>query len=157
MEFTDNGVLKFMKQYFRDYSDYAQNPGTVQRMYDYFTPDFEFTPFIAGNATISGRENFLRLMSSHPSSYESLTPDDIMIDIKRSVVVVLLRAELADSTTGEVLVAKSYHVLYQLVKDGSGGIRINKVLFFEEILPPGTLDMGDVFKKDPGIAGLFSG
>ncbi|HJX12618.1 MAG TPA: hypothetical protein VJ377_03720, partial [Dehalococcoidales bacterium] len=60
MEFTDNGVLKFMKQYFRDYSDYAQNPGTVQRMYDYFTPDFEFTPFIAGNATISGRENFLR-------------------------------------------------------------------------------------------------
>ncbi|MFH1647244.1 MAG: hypothetical protein ABID71_06145 [Chloroflexota bacterium] len=157
MEFTDDSVLKFMKQYFRDYTDYAQNPGTVQKMHDYFTPDYEFTPFIAGNATVSGRENFLRLMSSHPSSHESLTPDDIMIDLKRRVAVVLLRAELSDSATGEVLVAKSYHVLYRLVTGESGGIRIKKVLFFEEILPPGTPDMGDVFKKDPGIAGLFSG
>ena len=79
-----------------------------------------------------------------------------MIDERRKVVVALLKAELADRATGEVLVTKRYHVLYQLVTEDSL-IKIKKVLFFEEILPPGTLDMGDVFRKDPGIAGLFTG
>lgn len=148
MEFTDNGVLKFMKQYFRDYSDYAQNPGTVQRMYDYFTPDFEFTPFIAGNATISGRENFLRLMSSHPSSYETITPEDIFIDVKRKVVVVLARTEVVDRKNGEVVVRKRYLPRYHLALDDNGNIKIKKLIFFWEVLPRGAPEVHEVFRRD---------
>ncbi len=155
MEFTFDNVMQFMQQYFRDYTDYAQNPQTTFRMYDYLTPDFDFTPYIAGNARITGRDNFLKLMSSHPSSHESLTPLDIMIDTKKKTVVVLLKAELKDRATREVLVNKCYHVLYRLILDENRTIKIKKVLFFEEILPPGTLDIGDVFKKDPSIAGLY--
>jgi hypothetical protein len=155
MEFTYNNVMQFMQQYFRDYTDYAQNPNTTFRMYDYMTPDYDFTPYIAGNARITGRDEFLKLMSSHPSSRESLTPVDIMIDMKKKTAVVLLNAELTDRATGKVLVKKSYHVLYRLVLDENRNIKIKKVLFFEEILPPGTLDIGDVFKKDPSIAGLY--
>jgi len=156
MEFTYDTVMAFMERYFKDYSELAQDPATSHRMNDYFTPDYDFTPYIAGNARITGRDAFLGLMASHPSSRESLTPRDIMIDMRRRVVVVLLEAELADSATGEVLVRKCYHVFYQLVDGDSGDVRIKKVLFFEEILPPGTLDMGDVFRKDPAIAKLFT-
>ena len=156
MEFTYDNVMKFMKKYFEDYVAFAQNPETAHRMHDYLAPEFEFTPYIAGNAQISGRDEFLRLMSSHPSSHESLPPEDIMVDVGRKVVVVLLKAELADSATGEVLVTKSYHVLYQLMLDENNTIKIKKVLFFEEILPPGTLDIGDVFKRDPEIARLYT-
>ena len=156
MEFTYDNVLKFMKQYFKDYTDYAQDPRTTHRMHDYLAPDFEFTPFIAGNAKVSGRDEFLRLMSSHPSSQESLTPQDIMIDLKKKTIVVLLGAELSDKATGEVLVKKSYHVLYRLILDAQKTIKIKSVLFFEEILPPGTLDIGDVLKRDPAIARLYT-
>jgi hypothetical protein len=156
LEFTYENIVAFMKDYFKAYTAYAQEPKTVHRMNDYLAPDFEFIPYIAGNARISGRDKFLSLMSAHPSSHETLTPEDIMVDEKRKVVVVLLKAELADSATGELLVAKSYHVLYQLMLDGNKTIKIKKVLFFEEILPPDTLDMGDVFRRDPGIAGLFA-
>lgn len=156
MELTYDNIVAFMKDYFKAYTKYAQAPEATHRMNDYLAPEFEFTPYIAGNARISGRDQFLSLMSSHPSSHESLTPEDIMVDERRKVAVVLLKAELADSATGEVLVAKSYHVLYQLMLDEKNTIKIQKVLFFEEILPPGTLDMGDVFRRDSGMAKLYS-
>ena len=156
MDFTYDNIMQFMQQYFRDYTDYAQNPGTIFRMYDYFTPDYDFKPYIAGNARITGRDEFLKLMSSHPSSHESLTPADILIDHKKNTVAVLLNAELRDKATRQVLVKKSYHVLYRLILDENRTIKIKRVLFFEEVLPPGTLDIGDVLKKDPAISDLYT-
>lgn len=156
MELTYNRIMEFMKDYFKNFSTYAQDTKTAHRMNDYIAPDFEFTPYIAGNAPISGRDEFLRLMSSHPSSLERLTPEDIMVDERRKIAVALLKTEIIDSATGEVLVTKSYHALYQLILDENRTIKIQKILFFEEILPPGTLDVGDVLRRDAGMANLFS-
>ena len=155
MELTYDNILKFMKDYFKAFLEYGQDPKTAHRMEDYFAPDLEFFPYIAGNAPVSGRDKFLKLMSSHPSSLERLTPDDIMVDEKRGAAVVLLKTEIIDAKTGEVLVTKMYHPLYQLGLDENKTIKIKKILFFEEVLPQGTLDVGDVLKRDAGIADLF--
>jgi hypothetical protein len=155
MEFTHENVVAFMENYFKDFAEYGQNTETAHRMDDYLVPDLEFIPYIAGNAPISGRDQFLRLMSAHPSSLERLVPEDIMVDVRRQVAVVLLKTEIIDKKTGEVLVTKMYHPLYQLRLDENDTIKIQKILFFEEILPLGTLDVGDVLKKDAGMKGLF--
>jgi hypothetical protein len=156
MELTYDSITGFMQDYFRDFILYSPSPETTYQMYDYFAPDLEFIPYVAGNRRISGRDDFLRLLSSHPSSLEKLTPEDIMIDERRRIAVVLIKAEICDSATGEVLVAKHYLVSYQLTLDENNTIKIKKILFFEEILPPGKLDIADVFGKDPGMRKLFS-
>jgi len=156
MELTYDNITEFMKGYFADFSTRAQDPKTASQMEDYLAPDLEFVPYIAGNARISGRDEFLSLMSSHPSSIERLTPEDIMADEARRIAVVLIKTEIIDNATGEILVTKRYHVIYQLMLDENKTIKIRKILFFEEILPPGTLDVGDVLRKDLGMANLFS-
>jgi hypothetical protein len=156
MKITYDNIVEFMKDYFETFSTCAQNPKTARQMEDYLTPDLEFVPYIAGNARISGRDEFLRLMSAHPSSIERLTPEDIMVDEKRRIAVVLIKTEIIDSATGKILVTKRYHVVYKLILDRNKTLKIRKILFFEEILPPGTLDVGDVLRKDAGMANLFS-
>ncbi len=156
MEMNYSSILRFMKGYFADFFTRAQDPRTAGQMEDYLAPDLEFIPYIAGNARISGRDEFLSLMSAHPSSIEKLTPEDIMVDEARRIAVVLIKTEIIDSATGEILVTKRYHVVYQLMLDEKKTIKIKKILFFEEILPPGTLDVGDVLRKDSGMADLFS-
>ncbi len=156
MDSTYENIMEFMKGYFETFSNCAQDPKTARQMEDYLAPDLEFVPYIAGNARISGRDEFLSLMSSHPSSIERLTPEDIMVDEARKIAVVLIKTEIIDSETGEILVTKRYHVTYKLMLDENESIKIRKILFFEEILPPGTLDVGDVLRKDLGMANLFS-
>jgi hypothetical protein len=156
MESDYDSIMKFMKGYFEAFSTYGQDVKTIHRMHEYLAPDLEFIPLIAGNARISGRDEFLSLMSAHPSSIERLTPEDIMVDERRKTAVVLIKTEIIDSATGKVLVTKRYHVLYQLGLDEKKTFKIQKILFFEEILPPGTLDVGDVLKRDAGMANLFT-
>lgn len=156
MEPTYENIVTFMDNYFKDFCEYAQDPQTVHKMNHYFAPDFEFVPYIAELARISGYEEFLRLISAHPSSFEKLTTEDIMVDERRMVAVVLIKAEIIERATGKVLVTKRYHPLYQLVLSEDESLQIQKILFFEEILPPGTLNVGDVLRRDPGIANLFS-
>jgi hypothetical protein len=156
MEFTYDAITSFMQNYFKDFIRYSPRPETTYRMHDYFAPDLEFVPYVAGNRCITGRDDFLRLLSSHPSSLEKLTPEDIMVDEKCRTAVVLIKAEICDSDTGEVLVNKHYLVSYQLTLDEKDTIKIKKILFFEEILPPGKLDIADVFGRDPAMRSLFS-
>lgn len=148
MELTYDNIMKFLKKYFPAYNAYAQDPKTTHRMYDYFAPDFEFTPYVAGLEHTTDRDEFLGIMSSHPSSYETITPEDIFIDERRGVVVVLLRTEVTDRKTGEVVVRKSYLPRYQLVLDENDTIKIKKLQFFWEVLPPGALDVHNVFRRD---------
>jgi len=156
MEFTYDNIVKFMKDYFKAYNTYAQDPKTTHRMHDYYAPDFEIIHYVAGANKISGRDKFLRLMSSHPSSHETLTPEDIVVDERRKFSVVLLKTEVVDKQLRKVVVVERYLVHYQLVLDENDTIKIKKILFFREVLPPGTLDTSDVFKKDPEMAALFS-
>ena len=155
MEFTYDEITKFMKEYLEAYAAYAQDRGTTHKMHDYYAPDFQIVHFIAGVKTITGRDNFLHLMSAHPSSHEKLVAEDITVDDRRKVAVLLLKTEITDKTTGKVAVTKHYLVHYQLIVDDNNTLKIKDIKLFDERLAPGATDVGDIFMKDPEMANLF--
>lgn len=151
MELTYDNIVKWMKDYFPVYSEYGQDPATVHRMNDYYTPDFEFIGYVGlpqGPMVMASRDDFLRFDISHPSSYERLTPEDITVDERRNVVIVIIKFEAIDRKTGEVLVEERGVSHYQLVLDENNTIKIKRLLFFPERVPSGTLTVADVFARD---------
>ena len=148
MELTYENIVNFMKEYFPAYNANAQNPETTHKMHDYFAPDLEFIPYVAGLEHTTSRDEFLGIMSSHPTSYETITADDVFIDERKKVVVVLARTEVVDRKTGEVVVRKSYLPRYQLTQDENNNIKIKQLKFFWEVLPPGALEVHEVFRRD---------
>ena len=110
MKLTYDGIVNWMKEYFQAYDKYAQDPATKERMHDYYAPDLIMFDYIAGVKKLTSRDEFLRLMSSHPSSHETLIPEDIVVDEKRKVVVVLAKTEITDLKLGKVVVEARYLV-----------------------------------------------
>ncbi len=148
MELTYDSIMEFFQEYFPAYNAYAQDPGTTQEMYKYYTPDLEFVPYVDGLEHMTSRDEFLSIMSSHPSSFETIVPQDIIIDEKHAVVCVLAKTEVTDWNTGDVLVKKSYLPRYYLILDENRTIKIKRMEFFWEVLPPGSPDVHEVFRRD---------
>ena len=148
MECTYDTIVKYMKDYFETFNKYGRDPKTIHRLDDYYAPDLEFTPYVAGIGHSTGRDEFYKILLSHPSGHEKLTPEEIIVDERRSAAVVLIKAEISDSKTGEVLVSKRYFVLYPLVLDENNTIKIEKIQLFWEVLPPGAMEIDDVFARD---------
>jgi hypothetical protein len=148
MEITYDTILKYMKDYFKVFNKYGQDPKTIHRLDDYYAPDLEFSPYVAGIGHSKGREEFYRILLSHPSGYEKLTPEEIVVDEKRMMAVVLIKAEISDSLTGEILVTKRYFVLYPLALDKDNTLKMKKILLFWEVLPTAALEISDVFARD---------
>ena len=149
MELTYESIQKWMEEYFETYNKYAQHPDTVHHMDRFFAPDMEFIPYVATlkdpKGMVNSREDFYQILAGHPTSYETFVPEDIVIDDKRGVVVVLLRVQVFDSETNEVLLKKSYLPWYQLILDEEENIKIKTIQFFWEVMPPGTLEVNDLF------------
>jgi hypothetical protein len=114
-------------------------------MNDYFAPDFKFIPY-CWPLQPRNRDDFLLGLAARHSSYEKLTPEDITIDETRKVVVVLIKFEAIDRKTGEILAKERGLLHYQLVFDENNAIKINKIQFFREYLPPGTITVFDALK-----------
>jgi hypothetical protein len=147
-EMTYEVIVTYMQDYFRDFNAYGQNPETIHRMDKYFAPDFEFLPYIAYVPPARGREQWYQVLLSHPSGIERLTPEDMVIDDRKKVVVVKIKTDVIDSKTKEILVTKRYSGRYPLILDESGEIKIKNLEFFWEILPAGALEIDDVFDRD---------
>lgn len=149
MDLSYDSILNWIKEYFDTYNSYAQNPETVHHMDRFFAPDMEFIPYVATlkgpKGTVNSREDFYGILAGHPTSYETFVPEDISIDARRGVVVVLLRVQVFDAETNEVLLRKSYLPWYQLVLDEEKNIKIKKIQFFWEQMLPGTLEVNDLF------------
>jgi hypothetical protein len=141
-------ILKYMQDYFRDFEAYGQNPETIHKMDEYFAPDFEFQPYIADVQPVKGRDVWYKVLVSHPSGFEKLTPEDLVIDERRQVVVARIKAEIIDSKTKEVLVTKRYFASYPLEADENDKVKIKKLEFFWEMLPKGAMEINDVFERD---------
>ena len=148
MELTYDTIVKYMENYFDSFNKYGRDPETIHRLDDYYAPDLEFTPYVAGIGHTANRDDFLQVLLSHPSSIEKLTPEEIVVDERRKIAVVLIKAEISDSKTGELLVSKHYFVLYPLVLDENNTIKIKKVLLFWEVMPPGAMEIDDAFARD---------
>ena len=148
MELTYDNIVQYMKDYFETFNTYGHSPETIHRMNDYYAPDLEFFPYVAGIGHTNNRDDFLRVLLSHPSSLEQLEPEDIVVDEKRKVAVVQLKAVISDSKTGEVLVTKRYYIRYPLVLDEHNTIKIKEVKLFWEVLPPDAMEIDDAFARD---------
>jgi hypothetical protein len=141
-------IEQFFKTYFEAFNAYGQNPNTIHRMDEYFTPDFEFRPYVSHIAPVKGRDAWYQVLLSHPSGYEKLTPEIVLIDERRMAAAIKIKAEIIDSQTQEVLVTKRYFGYYPLVLDSDQTLKIPKLEFFWETLPPGTMEVDDVFERD---------
>jgi hypothetical protein len=142
MKLKYEDIVKWMKDYFKAYNAYAQNPETVNRMSKYFTPNVRFVPYVSAfggpEKAVTNRDDFYRMFTGHPSVYEKFKVEDIIVDERRMVAVALLKVSLFDSRTDEVLLKKHYLPRYQLVLDGNKKLKISKILFFWEAMPPGV-------------------
>ncbi len=140
MKPTYDDIVTWMEEYFKAYNAYAQNPATVQRMTDYFTPDVRFVPYISafggpGNA-VTSRDDFFQMFIGHPTVYEQFEVDNIVVDERKLVAVALLKATLYESKTNKVLLKKHYLPRYQLVLDDKNTLKISVIQFFWEAMPP---------------------
>jgi hypothetical protein len=151
MELTYDNIQKWLKDYFATYSKYGQKPETADRMKDFFAPDLRFIPYIAGIGGPEGgfrnRDEFIQTAKSHPSWYERLIPDDITIDERRKVAVVLFRMEVVDAKKNEVAIKKSALAHYELILDENKTIKIKTIRFFWEVMPPGVKEFYEVFRQ----------
>lgn len=149
MELTYESIRAWFEEYFQTYNRYAQDPRTVNRMDKYFAPDMVFIPFDAAlgkpGGVVDNRDDFYKILAGHPSSYETFEPQDIVIDARRGIAVVLLAVQVFDSKTGQKLLSKSYLPWYELILDHNREIKIKTIRFFWEVLPRGVLDVHELF------------
>jgi hypothetical protein len=80
---TYDEIAQWIDEYFAVFNKYGQDPDQIHRMDEYFAKDFVFNPYIAYIGKVSGRDEWYKVLTSHPSGIEVLTPEDIVIDEKR--------------------------------------------------------------------------
>ena len=144
---TYDEIERWIEEYFAVFNKYGQDPSEIHRMDEYFSRDFVFNPFIAYVGKVAGRENWYKVLTSHPSGREVLTPEDVVIDERRQAFVAQIKTDLIDRDTQEVLLTKRYLARYPLVEE-EGKMKIERLDFFWEILPAGALEIDDVFERD---------
>lgn len=147
MTMTYNEITAWIEEYFAAFNAYGQNPDTIHRMDEYFSKDFVFNPYIAHVGKVAGRDEWYKVLLSHPSGVERLTPEDVVIDERRQAFVAQIKAELSDRDTEELLLTKRYLARYPLVEE-EGKMKIERLDFFWEVLPAGALEIDDVFERD---------
>lgn len=144
---THEEIARWIEEYFEAFNQYGQDPDEIHRMDDYFAKDFVFNPYIAHVGKVAGRDNWYKVLTSHPSGIERLTPEDLVIDEKRQTFVAQIKTDLIDRDTQELLLTKRYLARYPLVEE-EGKMKIERLDFFWEILPEGALEIDDVFDRD---------
>ena len=152
MPMTYEQMAGWIDRYFEEFNTYGQDPDEIHRMDEYFSRDFVFNPFIAYVGKVTGRDEWYKVLTSHPSGIEVLTPEDLVIDEKRQAFVAQIKTDLVDRDTRQVLLTKRYLARYPLVEE-DGKPKIARLDFFWEILPQGALEIDDVFERDWGKRG----
>jgi hypothetical protein len=152
MNMTYDQLAAWIDRYFAEFNTYGQDPNEIHRMDEYFSQDFVFNPYIAYVGKVAGRDNWYKVLTSHPSGIEVLTPEHVVIDERRQEFVAQIKTDLIDRDTKEVLLTKRYLARYPLIEE-DGKCKIERLDFFWEILPEGALEIDDVFQRDWGRRG----
>jgi hypothetical protein len=77
-----------------------------------------------------------------------LTPEDMTVDERRKTVFVIIKLEIIDRKTGEVLVKERGATQYQLVLDQNDHLKVKSFVFFPQRVAPGIQTGTDAFMKD---------
>ena len=152
MKMTYDQLAAWIDEYFAEFNKYGQDPAQIHRMDEYFAKDFVFNPYIAYVGKVAGRDNWYKVLTSHPSGVEVLTPEHVVIDERQQTFVAQIKTDVIDRDTREVLLTKRYLARYPLEEE-DGKWKIERLEFFWEILPEGALEIDDVFERDWGRRG----
>lgn len=109
-------VEKFMEDYYRDYNLYAQDAETIDLMDEYWAPEFfsiQFLPLPECPVFDLTTWKFF-LVAVHQNLVETLTVDEMSIDLKKLTVVARLTVEFHDRTTGELVLGVGGIAFYNL-------------------------------------------
>ena len=146
MEFTHDNVRKWFEDYFAEFNICNGDPRKVPNMAKYFTEDLQFISYILNVKCPDDREGLLNTMV-HPGLLEDLKPEDMVIDEKNKSVAVVLRVQFTEVSTGTVFPAKHNCAVYNLVQDGNGYLKIQRISYFTEHRSPDEPDMKTLMKK----------
>lgn len=147
VKLTYDELAAWIDEYFAAFNLYGQDPNEIHRMDTYFSKDVVYNPYIAYVGKVAGRDNWYKVLTSHPSGIERLTPEHLVIDERQQAFVAQIRTDIIDRDTQELLLTKRYLCRYPLVEE-EGAMKIERLDFFWEILPAGALEIDDVFERD---------
>jgi len=125
----------FMERYFEGYSKYSNKIEEIDKLDEFYTPDFIST----GHTHMQGKEYPLvrkgrnaykdSLVRMHADIEEIMTPQDIMIDEQEKKAIALVRVELINHETMEHF-GSDIIAFYQLILDEDKTIKIKSVGVF---------------------------
>lgn len=131
-----NKFKEFMEQYFKDYSQYAQDAETMPKMDKYWTEDIKVTayfqlpggeyPFKMDNRRVW--QDFL--IKGHLTIWENLSPTDMMLDPVQLKTSSMLKVVKFDRTTNKELVNLDGIGYYTLIENNDGSLQIKSLDFF---------------------------
>ena len=126
----------FMEEYFKDYSQYAQDEETMPRMDKYWTPDIVVTAYFQ----LKGGEYPLKflnrrdwqdfLIEGHLKIWETLLPTDLMFDIEQLKSASMLKVKKFDRENDKELCNLDGIGYYKLIETKDGSFQIKSLDFF---------------------------
>ena len=130
MLFTYDQIVRFLKEYFPDYSEKGQTAQTQHVMDKYYAPDITFD-----DGVITSRDQWYKACLSHPAIQDKITPLHLFVDEKQQEAGALVKTQAIERLTGNVLVEIKMNVLYVLRADENKEINITHVKVFLESNP----------------------
>jgi hypothetical protein len=135
MKMTYDAVATFFKNYFSDFTNYAQDIKTQERMNDYFAPELKVHAYVNGHQKRGMSRDFFYKRLIHPDVHEKLTIGQLIIDEKHKIADILVRSEARHTVTGELRWLAWMNVIYFLKLDQTKTIKIKKIYIFTESIP----------------------
>ncbi len=130
-----NEFKEFMENYFRDYSQYAQDEETMPKMDKYWTEDIKVTAYfqLPGGEypfkMYNRREWEDFLIKGHLTIWENLSPTDMMLDTVQLKTTSMLKVVKFDRKTNKELVNLD-GIGYYTLRKVDGALQIQSLDFF---------------------------
>ena len=127
---------EFMENYFKDYSQYAQDAETMPQMDKYWSKDIQVTAYfqLEGGEypfrMTSRREWQDFLIKGHLTIWENLQPLDMMFDTVQLKTSSTLKVTKYDRTTNKELVNLDGIGYYSLIENKDATLQIKSLDFF---------------------------
>ena len=143
MESLYSDMIRFMEDYFKAYSEYAQVLETQHIMDRFYAPELTFD-----EGVVTSREQWYERCLTHPNIQDRLTVEHLFIDERQNEVGALLKTEAVDRSSGEVLLELKMNVLYNLKIDNKD-IKITRVRVFLEGDPNKAAKLAQLYAIAP--------
>jgi hypothetical protein len=149
MEFTLDNINRWLDGYYKAFHAFQGPLDTVQKMRDYFTPDFEFWSFNKPEGSVprpSSLEDLLKSMV-HPGLHEQIIPLDFVVDLEKMAVAVFAQIQFTDKLSGKTWPAIYASAFMYFTHDEKLQFRISKIRYFLENRPSGNDAYKDLWQK----------